>query len=56
MSIIFHCDRCDAKKLRTNETILPTGWEKVSGIDLCEKCVLALHDFLRRKPIVDAPQ
>ena len=21
MSIIFHCDRCDSKKLRTNETL-----------------------------------
>lgn len=54
MSLQRQCDRCGVmSKLDTSVgektafIITPTGWGRVCGTDLCEKCSEELHKFLR---------
>ena len=49
MSTIARCDRCGTEKEFYNFQ-LPQHWERVSGCDLCENCIVALHEFLQPLP------
>jgi hypothetical protein len=51
MSFQVVCDRCGKTANPPNKEHLPTGWEKVAGADLCEKCGEEFHEFLRNPPV-----
>jgi hypothetical protein len=48
--LIHRCDRCGAEAESRDPNYQPSGWEVVCGAELCEKCSMALHEWLRPIP------
>jgi hypothetical protein len=51
MATVKRCDRCGHDEIDTvANRELPNGWERVCGVDLCNKCSRELHKWLEPIP------